>query len=260
VDRFSAMRSPERVRSDRVFFESVSQEAFSPDDITGLVVWLKADAIEGLNDDDLFQTWPDSSGNGHDAVTQGEFEFAQYKTNIISGLPVVRLGHVDGGCSLVVGSLPAGFLRTMFFVARKRTPTQGGGGNSIFITTSPSGGVEIFVHDQDDDAHWRIAYDDAFFDWWGEVGDATAWTILAVRYDSVSSATAWADGSSTATGDPEDSFPSLTQFYFYNVSLTIGDWDIAETLVYDSALSDADLNNVGSYLATKYALTWEPVS
>lgn len=35
-------------------------------------LWLRADALTGLEDEDVVDTWPDSSGNGNDA-TQGTF-------------------------------------------------------------------------------------------------------------------------------------------------------------------------------------------
>ena len=49
---------------------------------------------------------------------------------------------------------------------------------------------------------------------------------------------------------------------------TIGSWrgglfywdgDIAEVIIYDSNLSDADKNEVGGYLATKYGLSWTAI-
>ena len=35
---------------------------------TGLQLWLKADAITGLNDNDRIAVWPDSSPNGNDST------------------------------------------------------------------------------------------------------------------------------------------------------------------------------------------------
>lgn len=67
---------------------------FSPTVIPGLGLWLKADALS-LNNDDLITTWTDSSGNGFDAAGSGATN-PVYKTNIINGLPVVRLSGSNG--------------------------------------------------------------------------------------------------------------------------------------------------------------------
>ncbi|MBN2015395.1 response regulator [Candidatus Dojkabacteria bacterium] len=63
----------------------------NPDVVSGLGLWLKADAISGLSDGDYVVTWNDSSGNGNDAVQTDTDGFqAIYKANVINGNPVVR--------------------------------------------------------------------------------------------------------------------------------------------------------------------------
>lgn len=65
--------------------------ALAPNDVTGLALWLKADAITGLVDNDPVTTWVDSSGAGLDATGSGATR-PTYKTNVVNGLPVVRYG------------------------------------------------------------------------------------------------------------------------------------------------------------------------
>ncbi|NIA06462.1 MAG: PEP-CTERM sorting domain-containing protein [Actinobacteria bacterium] len=69
------------------------------------------------------------------------------------------------------------------------------------------------------------------------------------------------DGSLIATADATAGFSSADA----NRNMVIGrlggtylDGDISEILAYDRALSDAELNQVGSYLGTKYGITWVP--
>jgi hypothetical protein len=64
-----------------------------PDDVSGLIFWLKADQITGLIDNDPISTWEDQSGNGFD-VTQAGADRPTYKTGIINSLPVVRFDGV----------------------------------------------------------------------------------------------------------------------------------------------------------------------
>lgn len=61
-----------------------------PDSMGGLKLWLKADAITGLNDGDPVGTWNDSSGNGNNAAQSTAANKPTYKTSIINSQPIVR--------------------------------------------------------------------------------------------------------------------------------------------------------------------------
>ena len=63
---------------------------FDPDDISGCMLWLKADAITGHSDADDLTAWSDSSGEGHDVVVPSTAaRRPHYKTNIINGQPAI---------------------------------------------------------------------------------------------------------------------------------------------------------------------------
>ncbi len=66
-----------------------------PSDITGLRIWLKADAITGLVNNDPVATWTDSSGNGFNVTQATGSKKPLYKTSILNGLPVVRFDGTD---------------------------------------------------------------------------------------------------------------------------------------------------------------------
>ena len=63
--------------------------AFSPTDISGLQLWLKADSLS-LNDNDAVGSWTDSSGNGNTANQGTAANKPTFKSSIINGKPVVR--------------------------------------------------------------------------------------------------------------------------------------------------------------------------
>ena len=67
--------------------------AFQPLDLAP-ALWLKADAITGLNDADAVTTWVDASVNGRDATQSTAGAKPTYKTGILNSKPVVRF---DGG-------------------------------------------------------------------------------------------------------------------------------------------------------------------
>lgn len=88
---------------------------FSPSDISGLALWLKADAIVGLVDTDPVSTWPDSSGNGRDA-TQTSTKRPLYKTAIQNALPAVRFDATDDCMVVPAFALTAAPGLTLFVV------------------------------------------------------------------------------------------------------------------------------------------------
>jgi len=68
--------------------------AFSPTDIPGCVLWVKADAIAG-NDGDIVSSWTDLSGSNNPPVQANASYQPTFRTNAINGLPVVRFDGDD---------------------------------------------------------------------------------------------------------------------------------------------------------------------
>lgn len=64
---------------------------FAPTDLSGLVLWLKGDAITGLNNGDPVTTWLDLSGNANNASASGSTR-PTYITAAQNGLAAVRFG------------------------------------------------------------------------------------------------------------------------------------------------------------------------
>jgi len=67
-----------------------------PSSVAGLVLWLEADQITGLNDGDNIATWPDISGMGYNATQANDAIRPSYETNELNGLPVARFASGDG--------------------------------------------------------------------------------------------------------------------------------------------------------------------
>ena len=66
---------------------------FSPHDLGNLELWFAADHLSA-SDDDAIATWTDSSGNGRDAAQATGANKPTFKTNIVNGLPVLRLSLI----------------------------------------------------------------------------------------------------------------------------------------------------------------------
>ena len=66
---------------------------------SGLTLWLKADAITGLNNGDKVASWPDSSGSGYPAANSTVANQPTYLTSGLNGLPVVHFNDAANGAA-----------------------------------------------------------------------------------------------------------------------------------------------------------------
>ena len=234
--------------------------AFSPDSLSDLGRWYKADAITGLNDGDYVTTWSDSSGNSADVTQSTEANKPTYQTNEVNGQPIVRF---DGGDALIASDVYQWDYSTGF---------------SIFIVSkgndSPSGTEYIFdngVGDNNGIAFPRIESDDDITIGIGGVGAVTcannhhsysAFQILTCIYDgsdwSIRQNGATATITAGGDSDPSGSISGggTTNFLAVGARGTDGtinyDGDVAEVIVYGVNLSSTDRDSVESYLSTKY--------
>lgn len=228
---------------------------FSPSDIAGLQLWLKADAITGLVDGDPVGTWADSSGNARDATQATAAAKPLYKVSIVNGKPVVRFDGVDDLLTVASFAQPAEW--TAFAVAAKVTGTS----VDAILNTDNGGGSR---HAQQlrfsgNSTVQSIAFNTApgaFTD--GEGGTNTGFQVLsAVR--SAAAVQAWVNGTSggstATTGTP--AAPSVAAWLGMTSGASTSEnltGDIAEILYYNSALSTADRDAVESHLGAKYGI------
>lgn len=217
---------------------------FSPTDIAGCKIWLKADALS-LNDGDANGSWTDSSGLGNTPTQATAAAKPTHRTNILNGLPVERF---DGGDRLTASFTLA--QPVTVFVAGKRTGT----GAQQFTDGAPGGG------------RMAVYYNNAtglltiYAGGPGPIGGPaldTAWHILTVIFNGASSSMR-IDGGTATTASPGTASPGGITVGSFNGSITnalVG--DIAELIYYDSVLSDANLDLVGYYLHDRYGLAWK---
>jgi cysteine-rich repeat protein len=209
----------------------------SPADISGLALWLKADAITGLSDGASVASWTDSSGNGRNAVqTIGQ---PVYKTNILNGKPVVRFNpsqqlavsnNFAAPVSVIyVGHLTGGANQRLF-----------GGVNNNWLLGFWGG-------------HMRVAH---FGSWVsdpnGPAADTDWYTYTALISGSNSkvyeNGTLFADSS---TGQGPNGI-TLNGYNSDGVGGETSDGEIAEVIVYNRVITDAERQDVEAYLNNKY--------
>lgn len=214
--------------------------AFSPTNLAGLKLWLKADSLV-LSNNDPVSTWSDSSGNGNDVTGTGG-QRPLYKTNIQNGLPSVRFDGVDdflnGGVIATYGTL---------FVVSNFTGTSPFDDYHAMVATNSRVGGTADAYMFGTQSSTNIYTD-----------NGTPFTATSIYINKVQTVD-FATLSTTKIFAGVDSTPAS------KTSLQLGQdpiqlvnryWqgDVFEILVYDTALSDTNRNKVEDYLNSKWAL------
>src|SRR3989344_3684763 len=236
-----------------------------PSGVSGLVMWLKADAITGLSDGNSVTTWTDSSSAGHSVTEPTAIYKPVYKSDaasLLNGKPVVRF---DGNDHLYGGVLGATDV-TVIAVAGRATPASLTNGNIYayaLIGTRPDqngwGLYYLWANPAPGAAAgfraWNIAQDT----WW--TGYDANWHILSGTLRGVIGANnikIFGDGTERGSG----SVSGTTNNNPAN-AVNVG-WvgidhhfkgDMAEVMVYNRVLPNNERKEIESYLAKKYGLT-----
>ncbi len=224
---------------------------FDPLSISGCELWLAADDIDGDGDTsdnpphgDPVDVWEDKSGYDRDAMRNG-YDQTAYNASGPNGKPVVTFD----GDYLVTGYNFDGLKEyTVFSVARYT------GGANFRVVSSATRNWLLGYHGNLDE---RFRADG----WIHTTGSAnTDWHVHAGHINSAPDpeASFWKDGVLLTSGDTGS----------HNVNYTIGrlalggyrldneesNCEIAEVLIYNRVLSDAELTQIGFYLDWKYGL------
>lgn len=224
--------------------------SLTPDNATTatLYLWLKADAITGLNDGDAVDTWTKSGGIASDA-TQSTAGFRPvYKTNIINTLPVVRF---DGSDDKLLGSGSNTSSKTIIIVCKDNGSTQGLAG--------------VWSNNNANGLTW-LSGNFLYCDFAGASAQEAPvstklrsnWNIYTLVYDTNF------DFISISTNGTEDNFINQdkgTTSSLYNVGVrdrTLNrhfNGDIAEIIIFNGVLSIEERANIEAYLGAKYAIS-----
>jgi hypothetical protein len=228
---------------------------FNPSSIAGLQLWLKADTLT-YADGDPVTLFNDQSGQGNSPSATGT-ACPTFKTGIINGKSVVRY---DGSTTRLMGCVPGAFgslgAMTLFFVLRP-IATGGPAHQFFFCVSRTSNG-------------WNIALNTSGqIEWWysnlgGLVTSTTSNAdntpvLLALSHDPAGSpkTTFYRNGTADGTDNNAKAADGVSGYYLGGCNTIPADvyhGDIAEVLVYDSALSSTDRGNVTTYLKSRWGL------
>ena len=209
-----------------------------PQTIGGLSLWLKADAIAGLNDGDPVDTWSDSSGNGNHA-TQGGANRPTYKTSVVNGEPVVRFDGTNNYLDIPSMSLqPATvFVVVKYDLPAVNAPFLGNDANSAYF-----GYYSNIIYYYSTIASISVA----------NPTPGTFQVITGHAQPFGSNSSIRIDGASVVQGSRN--WGASAFLFVGRRNAERFDGDIAEVLIYNNNLSSPDVDTVEGYLGDKYSI------
>ncbi len=207
---------------------------------SGVRLWLKADALS-LGNGAPVATWADSSGFGNDATQTSAGQQPILVTSVVNGLPVVHFAASQSQFFQLPNFMNGASTGELFIVVRAASakPTNGSG---LFSNFGANHGTFYPASD-------GMIYDDFGSTNQQEVGLPPA-NITAFNLYNVTSANGpWV---ARMNGVPFNSFTGNSVSFRTNPMLGQGggdfDGDIAEMIVYDHVLSNAERAEVSKYL------------
>jgi len=231
---------------------------FDPTAISGLKLWLRADVL-ALADGTAVSSWTDSSGLGNHATQETGANQPLFKTAILNGKPVIRFDGTNDRLD-TSGSASLNFTEATIFVVRNNQANpcalliaqSGGTVNNAFIMYD-----KRIYHHSAPGVNKNLSHQNSpagFFVQSGRFGVAPAELEL------------WLDGVGSTQSNGTSGTPS--DYTVINRAATVGSMnppgpeklngDIAEIIVYDSALSEWNRKAVEQWLGQKYAITVAP--
>ena len=232
-----------------------------------LVLWMKADNITGLNDNDPVETWLDASGYGNDASQSSPNERPVYKSSGRNGVPTVEFGGPDSGtfdgtADVMSGSITPSTdnVATYFAAGNNDAVTDAGSG------TGGSGGrraLAAFEGTSDNDGWLFVSKSDVrFFDGSSILSGGNISEGEFVLFDVKHSGSDvdgqlngnGISGISSSSAEPSGSIST----YLLGDDVTGGDnldGNLGDVIFFDAVLNTTQRTIVQNYLSAKYDVT-----
>lgn len=231
--------------------------SFAPTDISGNILWLRADLGVTKNVSDQVSSWADQSGSGNHFTHGVDAEKPVYTAAAVNGQPSLRFtGASNHRLDAASNIMPGTTKNTVFMVCKQAaTPSDGclyttvNGANGDVARYLNSAGAKIRFYSiggATQDAAITSDTNFHYFTWTINATIAVADT-LNVRENAISILTS---ASGTRAGTPDRNM----RLGLEGTNIRPLSGDIAEFIIYNTALSGANISTVESYLATRYAL------
>ena len=221
--------------------------AFSPADVGGLKLWLRADSL-GLADGDPIALWEDQSGNGNDFIQSASSARPTYQTNEFGSMPVVRFDGSDDSLALGAGGsiIANNFDYSIFAVVKPLSAPSDY--DPIIINTNGQG--------------YRVCLKTSSATWgsYSGSGDINATTTLstgtiyriAVTYDNAVNARFYLNNVEETTSGSLNGATTVETIGAEPTPNRYAHMDLSELLIYDNAVSSTDRDLIDAYLDSRY--------
>jgi hypothetical protein len=241
-------------------------------DVSGNTLWLKADDLS-LANAAAVSSWTDASATGNNAVQATATNQPTFRTNVINGKPVVRFDGSNDFLTLNTNPSPPAshtifaVISTsnyaagdVFFGAYSGALTSSWAALWTFSSTNPTctGGLQFGFGNGTDSRYGSCSGESQLLFPGNDIP-----IVLTYRYNSGSSSPEiYSNG--YRIKNPGSTTGTATSVLTSAIPFSIGrrgnednyyaDQDIAEFLIFDSALSDTNRERIEGYLMTKYGL------
>jgi hypothetical protein len=223
----------------------VSGRPLWPSDVSGLVLWLPADQIQGIASGASLSAWTDSSASASHATQPSVASQPVFLTNVQNGLSAVSFGVTAAQImvsqtSLLATSTIAMTLASALGANAGRRPICGTASSDLRL------GVNIGAGNTS-----QVAKDAGLA---GGVTPQNTWLSMIAIANA--SATTLAVSGATVSGDIGSGATSSTQLILgaqAGSALTFAGW-IGETIVYNRNLKEIERSSIESYLRTKWGI------
>jgi hypothetical protein len=233
---------------------------FSPTSISNLALWHDpSDTSTITSSGGLISQINDKSGNNYHSVQATGSNQPQTNVQTINSLNCVYFNTVSRFLNLNSGILNIGNASNTIFMVYKRDTSNG---NTSFLTIGNSlsfGSWKLFfdiegAFDNLRSSHNSVQSLDNFII--GTVDDTNTHSLLS-KYDSVAV-------SHLKSVDGNTIKKTITTLVGTTGTCSVGSigsnnttlWKMGEVIAYSKALTNAEMNTVGNYLATKWGFTW----
>lgn len=233
------MRQATRLLRRTSIIPAAAAAVVDPTSIANLFAWYKADALT-LNNADPVSSWTDSSGNSRHATQATSANQPLFRTNVLNSKPIIEF---DGTNDLLQVTYTLAQPVTRMAVLRYRSTTAG--------QASQDGGANIAALFDIAGTGYRMYAGNGL-----QTGTVdTSYHIFCQGWNGASS-TLRVDGGAGVAGDAGSATQGGITFGARAAGTQHGQVNVAETLVYSRMLTLSEINDLGNYFASRYALTW----
>ena len=226
------------------YIGKAATSAFKADTITGLKLWLTAGQGVTYDGANAVSGWNDQSGIGNHFVNGDAGSKPTYVTDLLNGRPGIQFDGVDDWLKSLSSSFILAQPATVFFVMKMLTI---------------DGSVNIFLADGGGSPYYGIRDTNVWDQYAGghvSAGAALSVPVILSFVTNAASSSSEINDDGAVTGDVSNAAWGgyLIMGQYNGADSYISHCNMHEILIYDTALSDANIEIVKTMLNNKYAI------